>query len=112
MKRRISWVLALCLVLLALTGCDSSDYKKAQELFEAGEYEAAEQLFDQLGDYEDSKDMVEKCKYSAACELKETGDYEDVAAAFEKLGDYEDAPALKLECEYQIAEGMKRIPTF
>lgn len=50
--------LAIC---LALTGCDSSQYKKAMSLYENGEYEKASEIFEELGDYENSSEMALSC---------------------------------------------------
>lgn len=100
MKRKISWVLALCLVLLALTGCDSSDYKKATDLYEAGDYQAAAEMFDALGEYEDSAAMAQKSWYGAAKALYDGGDFEGAEAIFTKLGEYEDSADMLTACRY------------
>lgn len=59
--------LALSIILvLSLSACDSSDYKKAMELYESGDLDGAIAAFSVLGDYEDSEDMVLKIKYEKA----------------------------------------------
>lgn len=59
--------LALSIILvLSLSACDSSDYKKAMELYESGDLDGAITAFSVLGDYEDSEDMVLKIKYEKA----------------------------------------------
>lgn len=61
MKHRIlsvALVLALC---LCLTGCKSSDYKKAVGLQESGDYQAAAEMFQALGDYQDSAIRLGTC---------------------------------------------------
>ena len=54
MKKLVALILALSM-MFALCGCASSDYKKAQELFEKRQYSDAAELFKKLGDYKDSK---------------------------------------------------------
>lgn len=70
MKRRIivvALVLALC---LCLTGCKSSDYKKAVGLQEAGDYASAAEIFQALGDYQDSSARLGTCNdYLTAIQL-------------------------------------------
>ena len=57
MKRAIALALALSIVLL-LCGCASNDYKKAVNLYEAGNYEEAKVLFEKNIDYEDSIEYI------------------------------------------------------
>ena len=94
MKRFISIV--LCLVLaFSLCGCSMIDYKKAVMLYEGGGYEGAKELFEALGDYEDSADYAQKAgqilDYSRAVELYAGESWAEAAEAFEALGDYEDS---------------------
>ena len=50
-------VLVLAMIFL-LTACKSKDYKAAVALYEEGKYTQAAAMFDQLGDYKDSQDML------------------------------------------------------
>lgn len=62
-------LLALC---FCLTGCKSSEYKKAVSLQDAGDYHAAADLYQTLGDYQDSIARIETCNdYIAAIEAFE-----------------------------------------
>ncbi len=54
---------SLCITLALLSGCNSSNYSKAVNLFNEEKYEEAKALFDELGDYEDSY------TYSRHCEI-------------------------------------------
>ena len=67
MKHRlivIALVMALC---LCLNGCKSSDYKKAVNLQDAGDFQAAADLFQALGDFQDSSSRLGTCNdYIAA----------------------------------------------
>ena len=102
MKRIIAAVLVLALTL-SLCACKSSDYKEATELYEDERYERARDIFAELGDYEDSAQMVMECDYQLALEHLEAGEYEQALAIFEGLGDYEDSTQRITECNYQIA---------
>lgn len=61
MKKIIS--VFICLVLLATTclslaSCKSKDYEEALSLLECGKYEEAKAIFEELGDYKDSKNYL------------------------------------------------------
>lgn len=100
MKKFLLCVISLVLVC-SLCGCNSSDYNRAQELCEKGNYEDALDIFEELGDYEDSNEMVVSCNYEIAKLLFEEGTYEDALDIFEALGDYKDSAALFSSCLYE-----------
>lgn len=58
--RKFVFFIAVISLLFVLPGCQSKDYDKAVAEFNAGNYDAAEELFVQLGDYEDSADYLNK----------------------------------------------------
>lgn len=101
--RKLTAVFLAVLLLLSMTGCDSLDYREAVNLYNAQEYEAAGELFYELGDYEDSKQLYTRCQYWIAVELMEKGIYTEALPRFLKLGDYEDSQARAMECKYQRA---------
>ena len=88
-------------------------YMNAQALFENAQYEDASREFALLGDYRDSKEMVEKCAiqpdYDAAMQLYYDGKYAQATWAFEALGDYEDAVAQKEKAELSWREKLATI---
>jgi hypothetical protein len=59
MKKLISLVLALVMAF-SLCGCNMSDYKKAQNAYENGDYENASTMFETLGDYKESQAFYNK----------------------------------------------------
>ena len=103
MKRITSLILAVAM-LLTLTGCNSSDYKKAASLYESGEYAEAAEMFEALGDYKDSADMVKACNYQGALELSDAGKYQEALEIFLSLGDYEDCGEQSVSCACKAAE--------
>ena len=60
MKRKLALLLVFVLVAAVLTGCasDGSKYKKAAKLMEEGNYAEAVQIYEELGDYEDSAELL------------------------------------------------------
>ena len=107
MYKKLTRVLALLLcaaLVFVLCGCDSSYYAKAQKLFDAGDYTAAAQAFDALGDYKDSADQANECRYLLAGQAAEIGDLGSAAEAFDALGDYKDSIDQANECRYLLAE--------
>ena len=89
-KRISAIMLCVCMLVMAC-GCDSIDYKKATKLYNNGEWNEAIEIFESLGSYEDSKDMVNACNYEKATELYENKEYDEAIEIFESLGEYKDS---------------------
>lgn len=90
-KNTFALIMAALLMLVLLTGCDSSDYKKAQQLYDAGSYSEAASIFEALGDYEDSAAKATESKYQHAEKLYTDGNYAEAIAVYEAIADYEDS---------------------
>lgn len=60
-KKHFRGLIAI-LLCLSLTGCKSSDYKKAISLEEAGDYSAALEIYESISDYKDSADHITLCE--------------------------------------------------
>lgn len=103
MKKRIIAVLLVVTMVFLLAGCDSMDYKEAMELYDAGRYSAAEAIFLELEDYEDSAEMAKRCRYMMAKDLYREGDYKGAAAMFSQLGRFEDSKEMARKANFQIA---------
>ena len=103
MKKFVAVVLALVMTL-SLCACNSLDYKEAMELYEDESYERARELFVELGDYENSAEMVNQCDYQLALEHMEDGEYEEAKALFVELDTFEDSAEKVVECNYEIAQ--------
>ena len=91
---------ALC---LSMTGCSKQNYRKAINLYNEGDYDAAATLFSELGDYENSRELFTLSRYWEAISLMEDGSYSSALPRFIKLGDYEDSAERAIECKYQMA---------
>ena len=124
-KKSFKWIaffaLLLCGSVLAATlvaeASRASKYRAAQELMSAGEYLAAAQAFEALGNYSDSvskaqgaywkQEMEEKEQaYQSAQQLLDKEDYSGAAEAFEALGDYSDSVSKAQEAR-QLQETME-----
>lgn len=101
--KKICVLVLNALMVVSLTACKSDDYKEAMELYVNREYEAAAAIFSDLGHYEDSVDMVTKCRYAQAHLLMSDGMYTQALEIFEALGNYEDSAENVKECYYQQA---------
>ena len=69
----------------------AGDYRNAQSLLTAGEYDAAEAAFASLGDYRDSSDMVLEAQYQKAQAFAMEGQYESAISIWKELGSYSDS---------------------
>lgn len=79
-------------------------YLSAEDLLNAGSYEAAKTAFRELGSYEDAAVKVSECDYRAARNLMDAGDYESAARAFAALNGYGDSGDLADECRFRLAQ--------
>lgn len=95
---------ALLTVAITLCGCTGADYNKAKELYDSGKYEQAASVFEKLGDYEDSEEMLTKSKYRQARELFDEQSYEQAAQIFSELGAYEKSASMVSRCQVGITE--------
>ncbi len=87
--KRIVALLLLAVMLLSLTSCAISKYKKAAQLIAQGRYEEAAQIYTELGTYEDSAKLAQ---YAKAADAGEKGNFEACLTIFGNLGDYQDSP--------------------
>ena len=97
--------LVLCAVmLLSLTGCtESITHRRAKNLYITGEYQEAIDIFETLGDYGDSKEMISVCYYELGREAMLEEKWQEAIAYFEK-SDYHGAADRILECKDKLAE--------
>lgn len=100
--KKILTGLLLAAMLFVLSGCDSKDYKTAEELFAAGDYEAAAVLYRELGDYSDSAEKGKLCEYELAEALRLAGDHAAAREAFLALGDYSDSAEKAKACGWEL----------
>lgn len=63
---KLKQFLPLLLIVLLLTGCSSSKYQDAVTQMEEGNYQAALEIFSELGDHKDAKNQAAKCSFILA----------------------------------------------
>lgn len=100
--RKYIALLLIAAIVLSLTACQSSDYKKAVELQETGYYEEAIELFTQLGDYEDSAERLSEAQnaieYQIAVQLMNNEQFAEAAEKFAAIAGYRNAGSLGEDC--------------
>ena len=74
----------------AETMLSETRYLEAIALQEAGDYDSANKILKELGDYKDSKDKVNEIIYNQGIALFDDGEFAEAFDKFEKLGDYKD----------------------
>lgn len=62
MKKKIVLGAMMVVLCLSVTGCASSDYKKATDLQTQGEYQQALDLYKGISDYKDAKSKQDECQ--------------------------------------------------
>lgn len=89
-------------------------YRSAKNLREAHKYDEAVKIYEELGDYKDSLDLIgvtieEKeeyrlsQQYQSALAFRAAGNYEEAVKIFLELGDYSDSAEQIYETKYQKA---------
>jgi len=72
--KRLSIITFLIILFsFSLVGCSSTKYNKALRLYDSGEYAQAAELFSELGEYENSIDMLNSCEDEIG--MQEHSDY-------------------------------------
>lgn len=69
-------------------------YADGNKLFSEEDYDGALTEFEQISDYQDAGEMIDKCNYQKACQCKEKGQYVEAASLFKKSNYYEDSSDL------------------
>ena len=83
-----------------ITQCD---YARAVELYGSGDYEEAKDIFERLGDYEDSADKLKDCDYNLAQSLIES-DPSEAIGILEALGDYKESKDVLLKAKMSYCQ--------
>ena len=96
MKKLICVLLTVCMLMLCLVSCKATTYKKALDLIAAGDYEAAYELLEQLGDYKDAKEYLERFRYVPVSTIVK-GNSNDAVANIEIIYDQNGLPDKGIE---------------
>ncbi|MCM1523348.1 MAG: hypothetical protein NC120_02710 [Ruminococcus sp.] len=74
-------------------------YKRAMDHFNSEDYQNAHEIFSELGDYNDSREMAKECLYNLAMH---SYDYQTAYDIFTGLGDYKDSREMADRCLEEI----------
>ena len=85
MKKIICLIVLFSMMLTCFMSCNSTEYKKALELAEKEDYEGACAIFEELGDYKDSKERAKSMKSRMAFNFRKNGDYESAYALYKEI---------------------------
>ena len=96
-------VLIICSVVTTTVIVPNIQYGKAESLYEAGNFEEAEAIFTQLGDFKDSAQRVVETKYARALSAGESGEFENALKILESLTEYEPAQEALKVIHYKYA---------
>ena len=116
-QRRLTIIVSVCaLIFVILAGIlfyrnsivPNTKYNNALSLVEQGQYDQAISIFNDLGDYKDSKDQLIETRYLKGCSLLSGGYYSEAISTFEKLGDYKDSFTNMQEATYKTALRFKQ----
>ena len=105
--KRFIIILAIVVFLSIFTGGfyssfqDDISYKIALHKFNSGDEEGAREIFQNLGDFEDSKNYLLKIDYNSACAMMDSKDYGNAASKFVNLKGYADSDK-KLAAVYTL----------
>ena len=107
-------ILLICLAALLLAGAvvgvlfltgvlgGNKDYDRAMELYKSGQFEEAATVFDQLGDYKDSAEMANSCRYQQAKNAYSQENYDQALQLFQGLGSYKDSTDWVEKCQDKL----------
>ena len=78
-------------------------YITAQSTMENEAFKEAGDLFELIGDYEDSELKKSECLFQYASQLAEEANYTEAISVYESLNNYKDSDLLCRECRYKYA---------
>ena len=78
-------------------------FTQAASFAELEDYASAAEIFESLGEYNNSAALALSCRYCQAIQASETGDYDTAISVFEALDGYEDSNALGRAARYAKA---------
>lgn len=101
-------VAVICIIILlgviSWGGYLNSQYQKAGSYLASGNYDAAETIYLNLGDYKDSATLATETVYQKACWFQEQGYLQEAVVFFETLNSYKDSDDRIDEIENVLAE--------
>ena len=87
-----------------INGMHEECYQEGIKLLEQKEYNDAAEIFEELGDYKNSIDMIAECKYQYAMDNYDKKKYSFAKDVFETIIDYADSKEMMEVCDNAINE--------
>ena len=84
----ITGVVAVVAILFFVFAMPEINYQRANNLLNEEKFDAARLAFEDLGNYRDSKEMINECLYQKACSLLDDDLYDSAITLFEELDGY------------------------
>ena len=113
-KARNKKTVTVTLILLLLLGLSwmiyqgvylpDKKYKEAEAHFRGARYENAAEIFEELGEYKDSKTKAKDAYYRNAVQQYDQKNYNLAAEGFAQLGDYQQSQLFHLEARFELAK--------
>ncbi len=91
-----------------LAKINAAKLSRAETLIDEGDYDTAEEILDELKDYEGTDKQMSKLHYLRACTLLENGEIDEAEAELEKAGDYEGSSDKLNEILYARAQKLEK----
>ncbi|MDR1565466.1 MAG: hypothetical protein LBS74_10965 [Oscillospiraceae bacterium] len=122
-RKRKAYIFGSVLVLLIIGGLlftstllpdilYKKDYEAASLAAQQGDFPTAIAKLNTLGDYQQSRSLLQGCRYRYAQALIEERQYSEALELLAAVGEFEDSRSLSKECKYQLAkEQIKANPT-
>ncbi len=82
---------------------NAKSYEEAATLYDQKKYVQAAEIYNELGEYEDSQIRKSICLYAEASTLEAQKKYAEAAEIYASLGDYQDSTAKMNSCRYHAA---------
>jgi len=100
--KKVLFALAVLSISTFFVGCNSSDYKEAEELLSNHEYNEAIIAFSKLSGYKDSDDKIIECKYQLCLNDFDDELYDKALAGLLEIENYKDAKEKITCCSYYL----------
>ena len=88
--------------MLNYQNISNQKYSSANSAFDSGDYETAINMYEELGNYKESKNKLLESKYCFAKKFMEAKKYSELIEEFKKIEDYKDAKDLIVSCDRSI----------
>lgn len=114
-KRFLKIITVIFIIIAVIIGCytaykyllkPSIMYTYAQSMMNSGEYQKAVTALEDLGDYQDSEQLIIESKYNLALQQYSSGELTDAIETLSSISNYMDSALLCLQYQYELAEKM------